>query len=72
MTTIRINNPFELNYDPLSRELSLTHVESPSGRQIFVQFDSQATKALFDCLVAVALQVGGSIGAETIEKKSVQ
>lgn len=67
-----ISTPFEMGYDPESKSLSLTHVESPSGRQVSLQFDAQATRALFDCLVAVAQHTSGPLGAEVIEKKKVQ
>jgi hypothetical protein len=51
---IKITNPFEMHYNPTTKELSLSHVESPSGHQVRIQFDSQMTRALWDCLALAA------------------
>lgn len=60
----------EMNYDPKSKELHLKYVEPVSGRLLVVQFDDQATRAIYDCLLVVADVTGGPLGAETISPAS--
>lgn len=69
---IRITNPFDLHYNPATKELSLTHVESPSGHRVKIQFDSQMTRALWDCLAIAAQTQGGILGADVIERPKIQ
>ncbi|MGP0173396.1 hypothetical protein ACSVIJ_16155 [Pseudomonas sp. NCHU5208] len=60
----------EMNYDPNSRELHLKHVEPVSGRLFCIQFDAQATRAIYDCLLEVAKLTGEPLGAKEIIPKS--
>jgi hypothetical protein len=69
---IRITNPFEMHYNPITKELFLSHVESPSGHRASIQFDSQATRALWDCLALAAQIQGGILGADVIEIPKIQ
>lgn len=69
---IRITGPFDLFYDTLNKQLSLTYVETPSGRQVKIRFDGQMTRALWDCLALAAANQGGSIGASEIKTPTIQ
>ncbi len=60
----------EMNYDPKSKELHLKYVEPVSGRLLVVQFDDQATRAIYDCLLVAAEVTGGPLGAEIIAPAS--
>jgi len=53
-----ITLPFEIDYDRKSRELTLKHVETPSGRQAVIRFDAQATRVFYECIVEIAMHCG--------------
>jgi hypothetical protein len=61
---LTIKNPFEMHYDPVSRELTLIHDEILVDHCRFeLAFDAAATGVLWDLLVTIAMRCGGKIGA---------
>ena len=67
--TAFIRNPYGIAYDQKSKALTLTGVES-TGREVAVQVDPEATRALFD-LVLAAAKAGVALGEEA-PPRSVQ
>jgi len=63
-TRITVSNPFELNYNPESKELTIISTAAVSGVKSEVRLDGPATRALFDLMMVASAKLGGPLGAD--------
>jgi len=61
---ITVSNPFEVNYNPESKELTLISTAPVSGVKTEVCLEGPATRALFDLMMAASAHLGGPIGSD--------
>lgn len=61
---ITISNPFEINYNPESKELTLISSTPVSGVKTEVRLDGPATRALFDVMMVASTHFGAPLGSD--------
>jgi hypothetical protein len=70
-TRVTVSNPFEVDYNPESKDLTLISTASVSGVKTEIRLDGPSTRALFDLTMAASAHIGGPLGSD-VAVRSVQ
>ena len=64
-TCATVSNPFEVHYNPESKELTIVSTAPVSGVKTEIRLDGRATRALFDLMITASAHIGGPMGTDT-------